>query len=55
MHVHYYVDEEVSFVSELGATREEKEEENVTVLSMTELQYSSSSEEEVLTDEGGKD
>ena len=46
------LDEEVSFVSESETTREDTErEEDQTVLSMTELQYSSSEEEE-LSDKG---
>ena len=46
------IDEEVSFVSELGATGERPErEESQAVLSMTELQ-SSSSEGEMSSDKG---
>ena len=47
-----HLDEEVSFVRELGTTREGTEtEQNQAVLSMTELQCSSS-EEETSTDKG---
>lgn len=52
VHAYNCLDEEVSFVSELGTTREGTEpEENQAVLSMTELQCPSS-EEEMSTDKG---